>query len=179
MVQFEVESEKVEWEGRLLKAGSETYLYSDGSRHRFDKVWHSGAVTIVPYDERHVWLVRQPRPAGRIQSSLEIPAGKRDREGEPLLDLAKRELVEEIGKEAAEWRVVKAFYPTPGFCDEHITLFAATGLSDASGGPAPEEGEHIEVVPWPLSDITTAIDQTNDGKTLIGLLWLARELGLH
>ena len=137
MVQFEVESEKVEWEGRLLKAGSETYLYSDGSRHRFDKVWHSGAVTIVPYDERYVWLVRQPRPAARIQSCLEIPAGKRDRADESLLDLAKRELVEEIGKEAADWRVVKAFYPTPGFCDEHITLFAATGLSDAPGGPAP------------------------------------------
>jgi ADP-ribose pyrophosphatase len=179
LIQFEVESEKVEWEGRLLKAGSETYLYSDGSRHRFDKVWHSGAVTVVPYDERHVWLVRQPRPAGRIQLSLEIPAGKRDREGEPLLDLAKRELVEEIGKEAAEWRVVKAFYPTPGFCDEHITLFAATGLSDAPGGPAPEEDEHIEVVPWLLSDIAGAIDATTDGKTLIGLLWLARELGLH
>ena len=103
---------------------------------------------------------RQARPPGRGS----------------LLDLAKRELVEEIGKQAGDWREVKGFYPTPGFCDEHITLFAATGLSDAHGGPAPEEDEHIEVVPWPLSDIDGAIAATTDGKTLIGLLWLAREL---
>jgi 8-oxo-dGTP pyrophosphatase MutT (NUDIX family) len=179
LTQFEVEAEQIEWQGRLLKAGNETYRFSDGSRDTYDKVWHAGAVTVVPYDEQHVWLVRQPRPASRLQASLEIPAGKRDRDDESLLDLAKRELVEEIGKEAAEWRVVKPFFPTPGFCDEHITLFAATGLSDSRGGPAPDDDERIEIVPWLLSDIDGAIEETNDGKTLIGLLWLARELGLH
>jgi ADP-ribose pyrophosphatase len=179
LTQFEVEATQVQWEGRLLKAGSETYLFRDGSRHTYDKVWHSGAVTVVPYDEQYVWLVRQPRPASGLQASLEIPAGKRDREDESLLDLAKRELVEEIGKEAAEWRVVKPFFPTPGFCNEHITLFAATGLSDSHGGPAPDDDERIEIVPWLLSDIAGAIEETTDGKTLIGLLWLTRELGLH
>ena len=179
MIQFETESSEVAWQGRLLKAGSETYIFSDGSRHVHDKIWHPGAVTIVPYDDTHVWLVRQPRPASGQQACLEIPAGKRDREDEPLLDLAKRELVEEIGKQASDWRVVKPFYPTPGFCDEHITLFAATGLSDAHGGPAPDEEEYIDVVPWPLSEISAAIEETNDGKTLIGLLWLARELRLY
>lgn len=179
MTQFEVTAETVEWEGRLLRAGRESYRYDDGSEQTFDKVWHSGAVTVVPYDDTHVWLVRQPRPSARLQSCLEIPAGKRDREDEPLIELAQRELVEEIGKVASRWREIKAFYPTPGYCDEHITMFAATGLSDAEGGPAPEEGEHIEVVPWPLSDIAGAIDASNDGKTLLGLLWLARELDLR
>lgn len=179
MIQFETQSSNVEWQGRLLKAGNETHLYSDGSTHIHDKVWHPGAVTVVPYDDQYVWLVRQPRPASGLQACLEIPAGKRDRPDEPLLDLAKRELVEEIGKEASDWRVVKAFYPTPGFCDEHITLFAATGLTDADGGPAPDDDEHIEVIPWLLSDIAGAIEETTDGKTLIGLLWLSRELGLQ
>lgn len=178
MTEFEVVSEQVEWEGRLLRAGRETYRYDDGSENTFDKVWHSGAVTVVPYDSKHVWLVRQPREAARLHDSLEIPAGKRDREDESLIDLARRELVEEIGKEAGSWREVMAFHPTPGFCDEYITLFAATDLSDAHGGPTPEEDEHIEVVPWPLSDIAAAISETTDGKTLIGLLWLTRELGL-
>jgi 8-oxo-dGTP pyrophosphatase MutT (NUDIX family) len=178
-VTFEVEAANIQWEGRLLKAGNETYLFSDGSRDTYDKVWHPGAVTVVPYDEQHVWLVRQPRPSSGLAASLEIPAGKRDRENEPLLDLAKRELVEEIGKEASDWRVVKPFFPTPGFCNEHITLFAATGLSDAPGGPEPEDDERIEIVPWPLADIAAAIDETSDGKTLIGLLWLSRELGLN
>jgi ADP-ribose pyrophosphatase len=179
LIQFTVESASVEWEGRVLKAGSETYLFSDGTTHVYDKVWHSGAVTIVPYDEQYVWLVRQPRPAAGMNSCLEIPAGKRDRPDEALMDLAKRELAEEIGKHASEWRTVKGIYPTPGLSDEYITLFAATGLSDAAGGPAPDEDENIEIVPWPLVDIASAIEATDDGKTLIGLFWLMRELGLH
>ena len=178
MIRFEVVSETVEWEGRILSAGRETYRYSDGTENTFDKVWHAGAVTVVAYDETHVWLVRQPREASRLQASLEIPAGKRDRDDESLLELAKRELVEEIGKEAGDWREVHGFYPTPGYCDEFITLYAATDLSDAQGGPAPEEDEHIEVVPWPLSDLDGAIAETTDGKTLLGLLWLVRELKL-
>jgi 8-oxo-dGTP pyrophosphatase MutT (NUDIX family) len=178
LTQFEVVSETVEWQGRLLRAGRETYRYSDGTENTFDKVWHAGAVTVVPYDQTHVWLVRQPREATRLTGSLEIPAGKRDRTDESLIDLAKRELVEEAGKHADDWREVLAFYPTPGFCDEHITLFAATDLSDTDAGPAPEDDEHIEVVPWPLADIDGAIAATSDGKTLIGLHWLARELRL-
>jgi 8-oxo-dGTP pyrophosphatase MutT (NUDIX family) len=175
VTEFEVVAEQVEWEGRLLKTGRETYRYADGSENTFDKVWHPGAVTVIPFDDTHVWLVRQPREASRLHASLEIPAGKRDRPGEPLLDLAKRELVEEIGKEASDWQELFNFYPTPGFCDEHITMFTATGLSDAESGPAPEDDENIEIVPWPLTDLDRAIEATRDGKTLIGLLWLARQ----
>ncbi len=176
MTEFEVVAETVQWQGRLLKAGTETYRYADGSENTFDKVWHPGAVTVIPLDATHVWLVRQPREAARVEESLEIPAGKRDRPDESLLELARRELVEEIGKEAGQWREVLSFHPTPGFCDEQMTMFVATDLSDAHGGPEPEEDEHIEIVPWPLSDLDSAIAATTDAKTLIGLLWLAREL---
>jgi ADP-ribose pyrophosphatase len=178
MADFEVIAEQVQWQGRLLRAGAETYRYPDGTENTFDKVWHPGAVTVVPFDANHVWLVRQPREASRMQASLEIPAGKRDRPEEPVLDLAKRELVEEIGKRAAHWRTVFEFFPTPGFCDEQITLFAATDLSDVEGGAQPEDDEHIEIVAWPLAEIDAAVAQTSDAKTLIGLLWLQRELGL-
>lgn len=176
MTQFELVAESIEWEGRLLQTGRETYRYPDGTENTFDKVWHPGAVCVIACDDTHVWLVRQPREASRLQSSLEIPAGKRDRLDEPLLDLARRELAEEVGKEAGEWRQLLDFYATPGFCDERLTMFLATDLSDADGGPAPEEDEHIEVVAWPLEDLDAAIDATSDAKTLIGLLWLTREL---
>jgi 8-oxo-dGTP pyrophosphatase MutT (NUDIX family) len=174
---FEVLSEEVKWRGRLLAAGRETYRYSDGRQNTFDKVWHPGAVAIVAYDESSVWLVRQPREGARLQASLEIPAGKRDRAGEPLLDLAVRELAEEVGKQAGDWRQLLTFLPSPGYCDEQVTIFTATGLSDATGGPAPEEDERIEIVPWPLGDLEGAVAATSDAKTLIGLLWLQRELG--
>lgn len=176
MTEFDVVAEQVAWEGRMLKAGTETYRYPDGSESTYDKVWHPGAVTVIPFDDTHVWLVRQPREASRMQASLEIPAGKRDRPDEPLLDLAKRELVEEIGKEASEWHELFNFWPTPGFCDEHITMFTASGLSDAHSGPAPEDDEKIEIVPWPLIDLEGAIAETRDGKTLVGLLWLTGHL---
>ena len=140
MTAFEVVDENTDWQGRIIRAGSETYRYEDGSENTFDKIWHPGAVTIIPFDETSVWLVRQPREAAQIQDSLEIPAGKRDRPGEPLLDLAKRELIEEVGKEAGEWRQVLEFFPTPGFCDEFITVYAATDLSDADGGPGARGG---------------------------------------
>ncbi len=174
MSEFEVIGEEVQWQGRILKGGSETYRYPDGSENTFDKVWHPGAVGVLAVDETHVWLVKQPREAARLHHSLEIPAGKRDRPGEPLLDLAKRELVEEIGKQASNWRELLSFYPTPGFCDERMWIFVAEGLSDAAGGPAPEDDEHIEIVPWPLADLDGAISQVEDAKTLIALLWLAK-----
>jgi 8-oxo-dGTP pyrophosphatase MutT (NUDIX family) len=176
MTDFELLSGSVEWRGRLLQAGRETYRYPDGTENTFDKVWHPGAVTMIPYDTEHVWLVRQPREAAGLRSCLELPAGKRDRSGESPLELAKRELIEEVGKEAREWQELFGFFPTPGFCDEYMTLFAATGLSDARGGPAPEDDEHIEIVPWSLADLDGAIAATLDAKTLIGLLWLARRL---
>jgi ADP-ribose pyrophosphatase len=178
MTEFEVLDEQTHWQGRVIRAGTETYRYEDGSERTFDKVWHPGAVAIVPFDATSVWLVRQPREASRIGASLEIPAGKRDRPDEPLLELGKRELIEEIGKEAGQWRQVFEFFPTAGFCDEFVTLFAATDLTDAEGGPAPEEDEHIEIVAWPLTDLARAISATTDAKTLIGLLWLQRELGM-
>jgi ADP-ribose pyrophosphatase len=178
MIDFEVVGEQTHWQGQVIRAGSETYRYEDGTENTFDKIWHPGAVGIVAFDEMSVWLVRQPREASQIHDSLEIPAGKRDRPGEQLLELAKRELIEEVGKEAGRWRELFQFFASPGFCNEFITLFAASDLSDAEGGPAPEEDEHIEIVAWPLTDLADAIRATQDAKTLVGLLWLQRELAL-
>ncbi len=79
MIAFEVVAEEVKWRGRLLRAGVETYHYSDGTRNTFDRVWHPGAVAVIAYDDTHLWLVRQPREAARLHASLELPAGKRDR----------------------------------------------------------------------------------------------------
>jgi 8-oxo-dGTP pyrophosphatase MutT (NUDIX family) len=175
LTDFDVIGHEVQWRGRILTAGSETYRYADGSENVFDKVWHPGAVAIVAVDSEHIWLVRQPREAAGLRRSLEIPAGKRDRPGEPLLDLARRELVEEIGKQASDWRELFDFYPAPGFSDERMWLLLATGISEVDGGAQPEEDEHIEIVPWPLGDLDGAIAETQDAKTLVALHWLARQ----
>jgi 8-oxo-dGTP pyrophosphatase MutT (NUDIX family) len=103
----------------------------------------------------------------------ELPAGKLDVEGEGPLETAKRELAEEIGKRAAEWRELKRFYTSPGFAEEEVHVFLATELSDALAEA--EEEERIEIVPWPLEDLDGAIAECVDSKSLIGLL-LFREL---
>lgn len=172
-VELEYLGEEIVWEGRILKVGSEFFRLPNGSEVSREKVWHPGAVAIIALDETHVWLTRQPREVVREPASLEVPAGKLDIPGEPPLDAAKRELVEEIGKTAGNWREIFSFWPSPGFINERLHLYLATDLSDVDGGAQPEDDEFIQIVPWPLSDLDGAIAACHDAKTLIALLWLA------
>jgi 8-oxo-dGTP pyrophosphatase MutT (NUDIX family) len=170
--EFEPTGSEVKWEGRVVRAGIERFRYPDGTEVTRDKVWHPGAVGIIPLDDEHVWLTRQPREVIGASASLEIPAGKLDVPGEPPLETAKRELDEEIGKRAEHWEELLAFYTSPGFSDERVWLYLATGLSDGPKLPG-DEDERIEVVPWPLARLDEAIARCEDSKTLIALLWLA------
>jgi ADP-ribose pyrophosphatase len=137
-----------------------------------EKIWHAGAVGILAIDERHAWLTRQPREVVGAGASLEIPAGKLDVPGELPLQTARRELAEEIGKQAASWEELFVFYTSPGFSDERVWLYLATELSDSAPAEA-DEDERIEVVPWPLERLQAAIAECEDSKSLIALLWLA------
>jgi ADP-ribose pyrophosphatase len=107
-------------------------------------------------------------------ASLEIPAGKLDVPGEPPLDTARRELAEEIGKRAEHWREIEVFYTSPGFSDERVWLYLATELSDEQAES--EENERIEIVAWELDALDQAIDECEDSKSLIALLWLSLAL---
>lgn len=175
MSSFEPVGGEVKFAGRIITVSLERYRYADGEVVNREKVAHPGAVGIVPLDDRYVWLVRQPREAAGLQSSLEIPAGKLDVPGEAPLETAKRELAEEIGKQAARWEELYCFYSTPGFSDERVWLYLATELSDAPPTAA-EEDERIEIVPWPLAELDAALAECRDSKSLIALLWAARRL---
>jgi 8-oxo-dGTP pyrophosphatase MutT (NUDIX family) len=172
---FERVGSETAWKGRILEVRIERFRHDDGGESEREVIAHPGAVGIVAYDRERVWLVRQPREAAREPALLEIPAGKLDVEGEPPLETAKRELAEEIGKAAGDWREVASFYTSPGFTDERVTVYAASDLADADAEA--EEEERIEIVPWPLERLDEAIADCHDSKSLIGLLWLARELG--
>jgi 8-oxo-dGTP pyrophosphatase MutT (NUDIX family) len=171
MTELEPIGSETKWQGTIITAGIERFRRADGTVLEREKVWHSGAVGILAVDERHVWLTRQPREAIHQSASLEIPAGKLDVEGEAPLEAAKRELGEEIGKRAASWSELKVFYTSPGFSDERVWLYLATGLEDDPDA-APDEDEQIEIVPWELERLDEAIDECEDSKSLIALLWL-------
>jgi ADP-ribose pyrophosphatase len=169
---FEQIDEEVAFEGGIIRAGSERFRHADGDEVTRDKVWHPGAVGILAVDDEYVWLTRQPREAIGSADSLEVPAGKLDVPGEPPLETGKRELAEEIGKRAEHWEELFTFYTSPGFSDERVWLYLATELSD-DPEHEPDPGERIDIVPWPLARLDEAIDQCEDSKTLIALLWLA------
>jgi ADP-ribose pyrophosphatase len=156
------------YDGSQFSVRVERFRYADGEVVEREVVRRVDAAAVVAHDDEHVWLVRQPREP-ILQYTLEIPAGKID-DGESPLRCAQRELAEEIGREADEWQEVTTYYPSSGYTDEAVHLFAATGLRESDVEPDP--GERIEIVHWPLADLDAAIAATNDAKTLIGLQWL-------
>jgi 8-oxo-dGTP pyrophosphatase MutT (NUDIX family) len=168
--EFESIGAETKWEGAFIRAGLERFRYADGAEVTRDKVWHPGAVGIIARDDEQLWLTRQPREAVGEPASLEIPAGKLDVEDEPALATAKRELAEEIGKEAAKWEHVLSFFTSPGFSDERVHLYLATDLNSSDQDPV--DDERIEIVPWPLDRLHAAIEECEDSKSLIALLWL-------
>lgn len=165
---------KTVYEGPIASVRIDEFRYSDGSTAEREIITHPGAVAIAAHDGEHVWLVRQPREAVGEPRLLELPAGKLDVEGESPLECAQRELVEEIGREADAWRELKAFYTSPGFAEEQVTVFEATELREVEHTPDPEE--RIEIVPWPLADLDGAIAECADSKSLIGMLLLRDSL---
>ena len=134
-------------------------------------VRHRGSAVMMPVDDKkRVLLVRQYRlPA--MQNLWELPAGKVD-EGETILQAAKRELIEETGYRAKTWKKLTSFFPSPGYVEEKMTIFLATGLTE--GEAQPMEDERIEKRWFTRREIDELITsgKMQDGKTLIGyLLW--------
>ena len=170
--EFERTSAEAVYRGKIFSVWRETYRYADGAEATREIVRHTGAVGIVAHDDEVIWLVRQPREATGIGDLLEIPAGKLDEEGENPLQTAQRELAEEIGKAADHWEPLHDFFTSPGFADERFYLYRATGLRDHR--LEAESDERIDVVEWPLERLDDAIADCRDGKSLIGLLSLAR-----
>ena len=147
---------------------------ADGRETTRAVVFHPGAVAIVPLlPDGRVVLIRQYRHAtGEVL--LELPAGTRDQPGEAPIDTAARELIEETGYRAGHLEQLSDFYTAPGFCNELMSLYLATGLTLGDQRLMDDEAIAVEVLP--LSDALGLIaDGTiRDAKTIIGLL-LARD----
>lgn len=169
-----VRSESV-YAGTIVNLRVSEYRRPDGTVVRREVMDHPGAVVMVPVEDDHVLMVRQPREAIE-RYTLELPAGKLDHAGEDPLGCARRELAEEVGRAAATWRDLGGFFTAPAIITEFIHCFMATDLTPVDGAVG-DEDEDIEVIAWPLADLDALIERTDDAKTLIGLLRLARELG--
>jgi ADP-ribose pyrophosphatase len=173
---FETVDEDTVFEGGFFSVSHARFRHEDGEVVERDIVRHTGAVGIVVLDGDELWLVRQPREAIGSPDFLELPAGKLDEEGESPLDTAKRELAEEIGKQASDWVPLGSFHTSPGFTDEEVHLFLATGISDVDERPEVEHNERIDIEVRPLAELDAILAETKDSKTLIGLYRLRDRL---
>ncbi len=164
------------FEGKIINVERWQVRLPDGSTAPREVVRHHGAAAVVPVDENGcVTLVRQHRVVNH-RFTWEIPAGKLDKEGESTLDAAKRELSEETGLMAENWTLLSDILTTPGFCDEHIGIYLATGLT--AHETHPDEGEFLNIASLPLSDAVGMIlnGEIRDSKTIVGLLLAQRAL---
>ncbi|MEZ0241645.1 MAG: NUDIX hydrolase [Chloroflexota bacterium] len=167
--------------GRILEFRVDEVELPDGHRSTREIAGHPGGVAIVAIDdEDHVLLVRQWRHAiGR--ALLEIPAGTLDRDvGGAIEDhagAAARELEEETGYRAATWRYLGSFFTAPGFTNELMHLYLATGLSPAHADRlGPDEDERLELEPVPLAEAVAMAERGEiaDAKSIVGLLRVQR-----
>lgn len=143
----------------------------DGREFERDVVQHPGAVAVVPlHDDGTVTLVRQYR-ASRDELMVEIPAGLRDVEGEADETTASRELAEEVGLAADVLEPLTSFVNSPGFCDESVAVFLATGLREVGDDRQGAEEEAMEVLRVPLGEAMAMVErgEITDAKTVIGL----------
>ena len=179
MSQFRVVGSRTLTDVGFLSLSEELIEGPDESFTRY-AVHHPGAVVVVPVDPdgESVILVRQFRAAvGR--DLLEVPAGKRDVEGEAPEETARRELAEEIGRRPGRLVELCQFYNSPGFCDEYTHLFVALDLvtlPSPSAATAEEAAMTIESVPLTQVDELIASRALTDAKSIIGLLLARRFL---
>ncbi len=163
--------------GRVISLDVDQVRLPDGSVREMDMIHHSGAAAVVPFlsdpdgDDPQILLIRQYRYAAGGYL-WEIPAGRLDA-GEAPIACAHRELREETGCTATTMIPLTGFLTTPGFTDEKIHLFMATGLS--VGESAREVDEFIEVAAKPLSEVLQMIERGEiiDAKTLVAVLFAA------
>jgi ADP-ribose pyrophosphatase len=155
--------------GKVLSLDVDEVEEPGGVRATREVVRHTGSVaTLAVHADGKVVLVKQYRYAVD-EAVWELPAGRLD-PGESAGAGAARELVEETGLVAERLEPIAVFYTTPGFCDETMHLFRATGLA---GGPArPEADERLEVMTCPLEEARAMIGrgEVREGKTLVALL---------
>ncbi len=159
------------FDGALLKVHRDTVRLPDGSSGGREYIRHPGAVAIVPlFDDGRVLLERQFRyPHGR--EFIELPAGKLE-PGEPHLDTAKRELLEETGYVAAEWTRLGVIHTAIAYTDEAIELFVARKL--ALRQRSLDQGEFLEIFTAPFDEAGAIVrdGRITDAKSVSGLLWV-------
>ncbi len=162
--------------GKIINVEHWQVSLPNGKQALREVVKHPGAAAIVPVDDKgYVTLVRQHR-VSIDRFTWEIPAGKLDNGAEDPFLAAQRELEEETGLHAKEWRLLTRIDTTPGFCTERIALYLATGLTQHQAHTDEDEFLHLTRMPLDEAVQKCMTGEFTDSKTIIGLLMASRLL---
>jgi len=162
----------VVFDGALLKVRRDRVRLPDGGEATREYIRHPGAVAIVPlFDDGTVLLERQFRYPHR-RTFIEVPAGKLDA-GEPPLDTAMRELLEETGYAAQEWTRLGTMHTAIAYTDEAIALFLCRKMTRV-GEPKLDPGEFVETLIVPFDEAIAMVrdGRITDSKSVCSLLWV-------
>ena len=174
--QWQVLDSELRARSHVVALRTDLVLMPDGTSAERDVVVHPGAVGIVALDEEdQVLMIRQYRhPVSRML--WEIPAGLRDIEGEPIGVTAERELLEETGYRARDWRVLVDYFSSPGMTNERLRVYLARGLSEidhAERGFVPKHEEAHLLLAWVPLDRAVELFLAGDlhnGVAAVGIL---------
>lgn len=163
------------YDGDFLKVQRDTVRLPDGKTASREYIKHPGAVVVLPlFDDGTVLLERQFRyPANGV--FIEFPAGKIDSNEDPL-SCAKRELQEETGYTASDWKFVCTIHNAIAYSDEHLDIYLARGLTP--GESRLDDGEFLETFHASVEEILGWVREgkITDVKTVIGTFWLEKFL---
>ena len=165
--------------GRVIRVTKDTVRLENGHTSTREVVHHHGGAAVAALSDRgEIYMVRQYRYA-LDRELVEIPAGKLEA-GEDPFAAARRELGEEAGLEAAEWRDLGPVIPTCGYCSEIIWLYAAKNLTDVRQHLDPDEFLSVFTMPLDQAAEQVLAGEITDGKTVAAVLKLKalREKGL-
>ncbi len=171
LIEVELESTQA-YHGHLLDVRVDRVRQPDGREATREYIRHQGAVVVVPIlDNGELVFERQFRyPLRRV--FLEFPAGKIEAD-EDVLMTSQRELLEETGYTANDWRHLGVLHPCIGYSDERIEIFSARGLQRTPEGQRLDQGEFVELLTLSLDAALEAVrhGEITDGKTIAALFW--------
>ncbi|MEN9481380.1 MAG: hypothetical protein RLZZ298_2775 [Pseudomonadota bacterium] len=173
LIETTIHSERV-FEGALLKVNRDEVLLPNGKTSIREYITHPGAVVIMAFlGSGNLLFERQFRYPLR-QVFLELPAGKIDL-GEDILSTAQRELLEETGYVASDWRYIGRIHPCIGYADERIEIFSAHELRRV-GEKQLDHNEFLDVLELSPAEAKRAVWEgaITDAKTIAALYWLER-----
>lgn len=166
----ELVSTEYKFKGRIINLKEDTVKLPDGNLAKREVVEHPGGVCVLAItEENKILMVKQFRAGPRVLT-LEIPAGKFDRKESPEL-CGIRELKEETGYVAGEFKKIGEFYLTPGYTDELIYLYVAKELTFDKTNPDPDEFLQVQAIEYEKLYQMVKNNEIKDAKTVMAILF--------